>query len=76
MILLELQQIYLHYHQVTYIKIKYLTIEEIVRSKQHRIKQKTKFAYSALAKAFEKQTKTIEKHGEIQVQALQSLKTN
>ena len=33
MILLELQQIYLHYHQVTYIKIKYLTIEEIVRSK-------------------------------------------
>ena len=41
----------------------YLTGEEILTTDQSQMIQQTKFAYSALGKAFEKQTKTIEKQG-------------
>ena len=45
-------------------KNEYLTGEEILSSNQKQIIQQVKFAYSPLGKAFEKQIKTIEDHGE------------
>ena len=45
-------------------KNEYLTGEEILSSNQKQIIQQAKFAYSPLGKAFEKQIKTIEDHGE------------
>ena len=41
----------------------YLIVEELLPSNQKQIKEKTKFTYSPLGKAFEKQTKTIENQG-------------
>ena len=38
----------------------YLTVEEILPSNQIQIIEQAKFTYSSLAKAFEKQRKTIE----------------
>ena len=65
-ILREKQQIYQHYHQV-----KFLTGKETLPSDQSRIKEQTKFTYSPLGKAFEKQTKTIEKQGRKQIEAIE-----
>ena len=44
-------------------KCEYLTGEDILPSNQQQIIEQTKFTYSPLGKAFEKQTKTIEDHG-------------
>ena len=44
-------------------KYEYLTGDEILPPQQHRIIQEAKFSYSPLRKTFEKQTKTIKKHG-------------
>ena len=44
-------------------KYEYLTGEEILPSNQQQIIQQTKFTYSPLGKAFEKQIKTIENQG-------------
>ena len=55
-------------------KYKYLTGEEILSSNQQQIIEQTEFTYSPLAKAFEKQTKTIKDQGEKQVNALETLK--
>ena len=55
-------------------KYEYLTGEEILPSNQQQIIQQTKFNYSPLGKALEKQRKTIEDQGEKQVVALESLK--
>ena len=55
-------------------KYEYLTGEEILPSNQQQIIEQTKFTYSPLGKAFEKQTKTIEDQGKKQVDALESLK--
>ena len=44
-------------------KYGYLTGEEILPSNQQQIIEQTKFTYSPLGKAFEKQTKTIEDQG-------------
>ena len=44
-------------------KCEYLTGEDILPSNQLQIIEQTKFTYSPLGKAFEKQTKTIEDHG-------------
>ena len=55
-------------------KYEYLTGEEILPSDQQQIIQQTKFTYSPLGKAFEKQTKTIKDQGKKQVVALESLK--
>ena len=41
-------------------KYEYLTGEEILPSDQSRIIRQAKFTYSPLAKAFEKQIKTVE----------------
>ena len=41
----------------------YLTGEDILPSNQQQIIEQTKFTYSPLGKAFDKQIKTIEDHG-------------
>ena len=51
----------------------FLTGKETLPSDQSR-KEQAKFTYSTLGKAFEKQTKTIEEHGQKQVKALEVLK--
>ena len=55
-------------------KYEYLTGEDILPSNQQQIKEQTKFTYSPLGKAFDKQIKTIEDHGKKQVDALENLK--
>ena len=54
-------------------KYEYLTGEDILPSNQQQIIEETKFTYSPLGKAFEKQTKTIEDQGKNQVEALNTL---
>ena len=55
-------------------KYEYLTGEDILPSNQEQIIEPSKFTYSTLGKAFEKQIKTIEDQGEKQVDALENLK--
>ena len=55
-------------------KYEYLTGEEILPSNQQQIIPQTKFAYSPLGKALEKQIKTIEDQGKKQVKAIQDNK--
>ena len=55
-------------------KYEYLTGDDILASNQQQIIEQTKFTYSLLGKAFDKQIKTIEDHGEKQVEALENLK--
>ena len=52
-------------------KYEYLTGEEILPSNQQQIIEQSKFTYSNLGKAFEKQTKTINDQGEKQIKAIQ-----
>ena len=52
-------------------KYEYLTGEEILPSNQGQIIEQAKFTYSPLGKAFEKQTKTIEDHGEKQIKTIE-----
>ena len=44
-------------------KYEYLTVEDILPSNQQQIIEETKFNYSPLGKAFDKQIKTIEDQG-------------
>ena len=53
-------------------KYEYLTHKDILPSNQQQIKEQAKFTYSPLAKAFEKQIKTIEDQGERQIKAIQN----
>ena len=57
-------------------KYEYLTGENILPSNQEQITEQTKFTYSPLGKAFDKQIKTIEDQGKKQVDALNTLKSN
>ena len=57
-------------------KYEYLTGEDILPSNQQQIIEQTKFSYSPLGKAFEKQLKTIEDQGEKQIKASNTLKSN
>ena len=57
-------------------KYEYVTGNEILPSNQQQIIEQTKFTYSPLGKAFEKQIKTIENQGKKQVEALNTLKSN
>ena len=57
-------------------KYEYLTGEDILSSNQQQLIEQTKFNYSPLGKAFEKQIKTIEDQGKKQVEALNTLKSN
>ena len=63
-ILIEQHQNDQHYHQV---KHEYLTGAEILPSDQSRIIEQAKFTYSSLGRAFEKQIKTIEDQGKVEV---------
>ena len=54
-------------------KYEYLTGEDILPSNQQQIIEETKFTYSRLGKAFEKQIKTIEQQGKKQVDPLKVL---
>ena len=58
MILIEKQQKYLLYH-----KYECLIGEDILPSNQQQVIEQTKFTYSPLGKAFDKQIKTIEDQG-------------
>ena len=55
-------------------KYEYLTGEDILPSNQQQIMEQTKFTYSPLGKAFDKQIKTIEAQGKKQVDASEKLK--
>ena len=55
-------------------KYEYLTGEDILPSNQQQIIEQTKFTYSPLGKAFDKQIKTSEDQGNKQVDALENLK--
>ena len=55
-------------------KYEYLTGEDILPSNQQQIIEQSKFTYSPLGKAFDKQIKTIDDHGKKQVEALENLK--
>ena len=55
-------------------KYEYLTGEDILPSNQQQIIEQTKFTYSPLGKAFDKQIKTIENLEKKQVDALNTLK--
>ena len=57
-------------------KYEYLTGEDIFPSTQHQIIEQTKFIYSPLGKAFDKQIKTAEDQGKKQVDALNILKSD
>ena len=50
----------------------YITGEEILTFNQKQTIEHVKFNYSALVKAFEKQTKTIEYPGEKRVKSIQN----
>ena len=54
-------------------KYEYLTGEDILLSNEQQITELTRFTYSPLGKAFEKQTKIIEDEGQKHIDALQSL---
>ena len=56
-------------------KYEYLTGEEILPSIQQQIIEQAKFTYSALAKTFDKQIKTIKDQGEKQTKAIQDKRT-
>ena len=55
-------------------KYEYFTGEDILPSTQHKIIEQTKFTYSPLGKAFDKQIKTVEDQGKKQVDALEKFK--
>ena len=57
-------------------KYEYLTGEDILPSNQQQIIKQTKFTYSPLGKAYDKQIKTIEDQVKKQVDALNTLKSD
>ena len=57
-------------------KYEYLTGEDILPSTQQQIIEQTKFTYSPLGKAFDKQIKKIKDQGKKQVDALNNLKSD
>ena len=56
-------------------KYEYLAGKDILPSNQQQIIEEARFTYSALGKAFEKQTKIIEDQGQKQIDALIDLKS-
>ena len=57
-------------------KYEYLTGKVILPSDQQQIIEQTKFTYSPLRKAFEKQIKTIKDQGQKHVEALNNFKSD
>ena len=72
-ILIEKQQKDLLYYQENFINMSIFG-EDILPSNQQQIIDETKFTYSPLGKAFDKQIKTIEDQGKKQIDALEKLK--
>ena len=63
-----------HHHQAKLINMNNIfSDEEILPSNQSQIKQQAKFTYSALGKAFEKQTKTIKDQRDKQIDTIKFL---
>ena len=52
-------------------KNEYLTVEEMMPSDESKVIEQTKFAYSPLGKAFEKEIKKTEDEGQKQVNAIE-----
>ena len=73
MILIKKQPKYLRHHQENFIN-ESLTGEDILPSCNRQIIEQTRFTYSPLRKAFDKQIKTIEGQGKKQFDALNTLK--
>ena len=71
MILTEKQQKYQFYCQVKLINLNILQLQESLPPAQNRIIEQTKFTYSPLGKAFEKQIKMIKEQGEKQIKAIE-----
>ena len=71
MILTEKQQKYQFYCQVKLINLNILQLQESLPPDQNRIIEQTKFTYSPLSKAFEKQIKMIKEQGEKQIKAIE-----
>ena len=57
-------------------KYEYLTGEDILPSSNQQIIEQTRFTYSPLGKAFDKQIKTIKDQGKKQVDVLNTLKSD
>ena len=75
-ILIEKQQKYLLHLSGKLHKYEYLTGEDILPSAQQQIIDQTKFSYSTLGKAFDKQIKIIEDQEKKQVDGLNTLKSD
>ena len=76
MILTEKEQKYQNYYPEKLINIYILPFKEILPSNQRQIIEQTKFAYSPLGKAFEKQTNTIEEQGKNRQKQLKNNEKN
>ena len=70
MTLTEKQQKHQQYYLEKNDKYEYLKGEEILPSDQIRVIEQAKFTYSPLGKAFENQTKTIQKQGRKQIDSI------
>ena len=64
--LTEKQQKHQHYHLEKLINVNILQVKN-----QRRVIEQAKFTYSPLGKAFEKQTKTIEDQGKMQIKEIE-----
>ena len=71
---IEKQRKYLLYHQVNFINMNILQAKIYYHLINNTIVEQTKFTYSRLGRAFDKQIKTIEDQGKKQVDALEKLK--
>ena len=67
---------YQSYHQAKLISMSILPMKKKLPSNQKQIIEQSKFTYSLLGKAFEKQIKATEDQGKKQVDALKDLKNN
>ena len=75
MVLIEKQLKYLPYYLVKFTNTN-ISLVKILPSNQQQIIGQTKFTYSPLGKAFEKQIKTIEVQGQKQIETLNAIKSN
>ena len=75
-LLIEKEQKYQNYYPEKLINMNILPFKEILPSNQRQIVEQTKFAYSPLGKAFEKQTNTIEEQGKNRQKQLKNNEKN
>ena len=75
-LLIEKEQKYQNYYPEKLINMNILPFKEILPSNQRQIIEQTKFAYSPLGKAFEKQTNTIEEQGKNRQKQLKNNEKN